>query len=488
MGARKTSRSNSGGGAYVYPWGTGLSERIGDGPGYASPQAARDAGVYYVAQNPDTGQYQEVRQKASSDFVYEGEFPDEVFDLYGSLEFQTIPGVEPLDPIVQARRAMEYNEQVYPRIAAQATLYGILQSGATNRFTFDQFDRYLEDVTPGFRDLQAKQTDQVQSFLRGEVPADVQELVAIRSAEAARNAGVGLGGRAANISARDLGLTSTDLVDRGIQFSEQIQARTQDVTARLLAPTADMIANNQGLLASGSMVTPSYVASVEQQNQANQLAVQQFNATGTFQADAARVQGLASAYLAEADMENTYNQRLLDADYRDWSKHMAEREADSGLGGLLGTVAGGIAGSLFGMPTIGATLGGALGGAADGGGVGALTGGLTGAAAGTVFGNLTAELGKTGVTSWLGSLFGRTPAATTAGSASSGLLSLNPSVMSSNIGSYTTPSSLRLGGFDLDALLGPSQFGEFGVGSIRSGAGASGAASRIGPSPFNVRL
>jgi hypothetical protein len=55
------------------------------------------------------------------------------------------------------------------------------------------------------------------AFLRGEVPDDVVNLLKRQSAERVQMQGLGTGAMARNISARDLGLTSMDMIQRGVQ-------------------------------------------------------------------------------------------------------------------------------------------------------------------------------------------------------------------------------------------------------------------------------
>lgn len=79
----------------------------------------------------------------------------------------------------------------------------------------------IDAVTPGGTENIDKATEQIKSFLGGEVPDDVADEIARRTAELSTQRGVtprsGIGN---NFTARELGLTSLGLVQQGIGMAQ----------------------------------------------------------------------------------------------------------------------------------------------------------------------------------------------------------------------------------------------------------------------------
>lgn len=88
---------------------------------------------------------------------------------------------------------------------------------ARNRFNQSELESLLESSIPGYREAQAQRTGTSMRLMRGELPPDVEEAVFRRSA--GRAVGGGFGGSMAgrNLTARDLGRTSLDLMNLGQQ-------------------------------------------------------------------------------------------------------------------------------------------------------------------------------------------------------------------------------------------------------------------------------
>jgi hypothetical protein len=100
--------------------------------------------------------------------------------------------------------------------ANQAALPDIEKLAAgVNTFNQDQVTKLLNSAIPGWSSMTEQAGRNVASELRGEIPADVSW--AIQSSDAARalTGGFGGSGLAGNMFARDLGLTSLDLMQRG---------------------------------------------------------------------------------------------------------------------------------------------------------------------------------------------------------------------------------------------------------------------------------
>lgn len=89
-----------------------------------------------------------------------------------------------------------------------------------NLFSQDQITAMLNAAIPGYSGMQAAAGQNIESMLKGEIPQDVS--AAIQNSAAARSLGLGIGGSGAskNLVARDLGLTSLDLTQRGLSSME----------------------------------------------------------------------------------------------------------------------------------------------------------------------------------------------------------------------------------------------------------------------------
>lgn len=89
-----------------------------------------------------------------------------------------------------------------------------------NRFNQDQIKRMLDTAIPNFDALSAKIQGNISSELNGEIPSDVSDAVQRNAAAKAIGGGYAGTGAHSNLLARDLGLTSLNLTDRGISSAE----------------------------------------------------------------------------------------------------------------------------------------------------------------------------------------------------------------------------------------------------------------------------
>lgn len=93
----------------------------------------------------------------------------------------------------------------------------------------------LELAMPGYAKLRDKGTDVISSLVAGEIPKDVQSAVGRNAAARSLYGGYGGSGMARNLVARDLGLTSLDLMSKGLDSASRWIAQS-----RTLAPTMDV--------------------------------------------------------------------------------------------------------------------------------------------------------------------------------------------------------------------------------------------------------
>lgn len=89
-----------------------------------------------------------------------------------------------------------------------------------NAFTQEQITKMLETAIPNYGTLTRTATSNIESMLKGEIPKDVQD--AISRSDAAKALGGGYSGTTfhTNLLARDLGLTSLELTQRGLTSAE----------------------------------------------------------------------------------------------------------------------------------------------------------------------------------------------------------------------------------------------------------------------------
>lgn len=155
-------------------------------------------------------------------------------------EIVAMPGVDVGAAYGDNLRAIESN-----RAAAETG------ANRTNTFNQSELNRMLEGSIPGFGSIQSRRSAAANDMLAGSIPPDVAR--AIRAAGTAKSMEGGYGGSAAgrNLVARDLGLTSLDLIGRGNEMASSIigstpMARLSGVNDQLNMTGKDMVALRSG--------------------------------------------------------------------------------------------------------------------------------------------------------------------------------------------------------------------------------------------------
>jgi len=94
-------------------------------------------------------------------------------------------------------------------------------AGATNDATAQQFLAMMEKLIPGFAQISSKIAGNIKSMVSGELPADVEAYIGRKSAE--RGISRGTAGSEFNKygELRDLGLTSLEMTDRGLNSAQR---------------------------------------------------------------------------------------------------------------------------------------------------------------------------------------------------------------------------------------------------------------------------
>lgn len=129
-----------------------------------------------------------------------------------------------------------------------------------NDYTVDQLLKNLEKMSPGVGELRQQQSNLIGSLMKGEIPEDVASEVLRRSNAASVAGGFGGSTLQGRLTARNLGLTSLDIMGRGMSANERWQSLM-------------------------GQMTPQYNVSSMFVNPAMSLAVDQFNTSSKWNRD-----------------------------------------------------------------------------------------------------------------------------------------------------------------------------------------------------------
>ncbi len=150
-------------------------------------------------------------------------------------------------------------EELKSAAAANIGVLGQAEQLATqvNRGAQQRLLESLQAAIPGYSAMTGKTAENIQANLEGRIPEDVQR--AIQRAGASRAVASGVAGSqfGRNLTARDLGLTSLQLMNQGVQQSNQFLANARQ---NLTAPQFDV---------SNMFVSPAQQLQVTAQNRAN---------------------------------------------------------------------------------------------------------------------------------------------------------------------------------------------------------------------------
>lgn len=90
-----------------------------------------------------------------------------------------------------------------------------------NTFNQEQVMAMLRKAIPNYDAIVGKQSELIQSGLRGEVPKDVQDQLTLRSASRAISGGYAGSGAHRNLEARDFGLASWDITNKSLDSASR---------------------------------------------------------------------------------------------------------------------------------------------------------------------------------------------------------------------------------------------------------------------------
>lgn len=160
-----------------------------------------------------------------------------------------VPKFKPVVPGAEAAKATAANIANFQEISKVAS--------ATNQFNQDQVNQMMASAIPGYESMKSGIGSNINSWLKGEIPADVQGQIGRNAAYSSLSGGFAGSEMARNLVARDLGLTSLDIMQKGVDAGSrwlETAKRTAvapqfDVTSMFVSPQQQMDAatyNSQG--------------------------------------------------------------------------------------------------------------------------------------------------------------------------------------------------------------------------------------------------
>lgn len=144
-----------------------------------------------------------------------------------------VPQFKPVDANAEQLAAISGNTAALP--GAEALASGV------NTFNQAELEKMLAVALPGFQNIRSKIGQNISSLVSGQIPGDVAESVARNAAVKSLYSGYGGTGMARNLTARDLGLTSLDLTNKGLDsatrwLSSSAVAPRFDVSSMFITP------------------------------------------------------------------------------------------------------------------------------------------------------------------------------------------------------------------------------------------------------------
>ena len=148
--------------------------------------------------------------------------------LFGEL-FASAPKIPRFKPIsIEGEQAGAIGQNIANLPGAEKL------ASSVNTFNQQQLESMLETAIPGYQAIKAKVGKNISSQLSGEIPQDVQDFIQRKAAAKSFSSGFGGSGMAANLTARDLGLTSLQLTQEGLDSA------TRWISSAAVAPRFDV--------------------------------------------------------------------------------------------------------------------------------------------------------------------------------------------------------------------------------------------------------
>lgn len=147
-----------------------------------------------------------------------------------------LPGLQRIDLQEQQRKSVVGNKALLPELTGLAR--------DVNAFNRAETLKARRESLPGYEDMLGKSSDVIRSQLAGELPEGVSDLVQNQAAARALGGGYGGSSMARALQARDLGLTSYDVTQKGLAAADRwlttgsrfLTEPTFDVTSAFVTP------------------------------------------------------------------------------------------------------------------------------------------------------------------------------------------------------------------------------------------------------------
>lgn len=149
----------------------------------------------------------------------------------------SIPNWGTVDLGQQQTKAINENTASLPALEGEAS--------NVNSFNSQQLMSTLGQAIPGFEGLSEGISNNIDSMLKGELPADVQSNIQDSAAARSLTGGFGGSGLAGNLTARDLGLNSLDLTQQGISSAQKWIGQMAQITTPQLFNVQSMFVTPQ---------------------------------------------------------------------------------------------------------------------------------------------------------------------------------------------------------------------------------------------------
>lgn len=145
-----------------------------------------------------------------------------------------VPQFKPVDVSAEQLAAISGNLAALPGAENLAS--------KVNTFNQAELEKLLAVALPGFENIRNRIGQNINSLVSGEIPDDVSNAVQRNAAVRSLYGGYGGTGMARNLTARDLGLTSLTLTDKGLDSATRWLASSAvaprfDVTSMFVSPT-----------------------------------------------------------------------------------------------------------------------------------------------------------------------------------------------------------------------------------------------------------
>lgn len=158
-----------------------------------------------------------------------------------------IPGLIQGKPVIPKWDTVDLGQSQTKAISQNAASLPALESLASNfnKFSLDQLTQALNTMIPGYDAMTKGAGGDINSLLKGELPTDVSAAVQNSDAAKALTGGFGGSGMAGDLVARDLGLTSLDLVGKGLSAAQSWIATMGNLTRPAMLDMSSMFVTPQ---------------------------------------------------------------------------------------------------------------------------------------------------------------------------------------------------------------------------------------------------